>query len=353
VNVSGAADGPRMLIPPVVQADRPPRIGDVRHVFDGCTMGTTWRVLVHGAPALDRAAVAAGIQARLEEVVAQMSTWEPASDLSVFNRAPAGTSCVLPAAFAEVLACALAVASASGGAFDPTVGPIVDAWGFGPQGRPGMAGRGGLDDARARCGWRRIDFDAATRRLRQPGGAALDLSAIAKGYGVDRVAAWLDARGLTSHLVEVGGELKGSGVKPDGTPWWVALEHPQESAEPAPMTAPKHPQGHERPALTVALNGLAVATSGDYQRWFAHDGQRYAHTVDPATGAPVQNGVAAASVFHADCMTADAWSTALTVLGADAGIDCADRHGLAARLIERTPDGLRERLSAACAAMLT
>jgi thiamine biosynthesis lipoprotein len=176
------------------------------------------------------------------------------------------------------------------------------------------------------------------RALRQPGGLALDLSAIAKGFAVDLVARRLVAAGIESHLVEIGGELRGSGVKPDGQPWWVRLEHPDPDSA-----------GGD---TLLALHGLAVATSGDYRRWFEQDGTRYGHTIDPRDGRPIRHGLAAVTVIHPQCMLADAWSTALNVLGPDAGPALATRLGLAARFVVRHEGRFEERTSAAFDSLL-
>jgi thiamine biosynthesis lipoprotein len=237
-----------------------------------------------------------------------------------------------------VLACALAVREASGGAFDPCAGELVDLWGFGAHGRhaePGFAPPSDDAVAAALSRSRALEFDTAHGRIRQPGGLRLDLSGIAKGYAVDAVCALLEARGLHHYLVEIGGELRGAGMKPDGQPWWVTLEEGEGAGE-----------------TVLALHGLACATSGDYRRFFDYSGRRYAHTLDPRTGRPVEHGVAAATVIGADCMRADAWATALTVLGPVVGIALADREGLAARMLVRDGAALRETTSAAFRAML-
>lgn len=333
MNLAPATRPTRRVLLPATLDRAPPPLGGRVHEFGGRTMGTTWSVRLVGAAQLRREPVLAAIQSVLDGVVAQMSTWEPASDLCRFNRAAPGTWQVLPDDFLEVLACAREVAEHSGGAFDPTAGPLVDAWGFGPAAPHGVPDGADLLEALGRTGWRRIDLDPVRRSLLQPGRLALDLSAIAKGFGVDLVARRLAALGIESHLVEVGGELRGRGLKPDGQPWWVQLEDPDPASE-----------GR---ATMLALHGLSVATSGDYRRWFEQDGLRYSHTIDPRDGLPVRHGLTSVTVIHASCMPADAWSTALGVLGPDAGLALANRLGLAARFVVRHDARFEERTSAA------
>ena len=195
------------------------------HALGGATMGTLWQVSLSAPPGADLHVLHDGIQACLDRVVAQMSTWEPDSDISRYNRAPAGSWQALPQPFFDGLREALAIAEDSDGACDPTVGPLVQAWGFGPYGQGGaVPDASTLAEARARVGWRRLELDASRQRVLQPGGVALDLSGIAKGHAVDAVVDWLQARGLSAALVEVGGELRGYGRKPDGTPWKVLAE---------------------------------------------------------------------------------------------------------------------------------
>ena len=327
----------RVLVPASVDRTPPPLGGRV-HEFGGRTMGTTWSVRLVAHDALERAPVLHTIQSALDEVVDQMSTWVAHSDLCRFNGAAPATWRALPASFFDVLACARDVAERSDGAFDPTAGALVDAWGFGPAAQQGVPDDAGLTGALGRAGWRRLELDAARRAARQPGGLALDLSAIAKGFGVDLVARRLVAAGIESHLVEVGGELRGSGVKPDGQPWWVRLEHPDHEGS--------------GDGTLLALHGLSVATSGDYRRWFEHDGTRYSHTIDPRDGLPIRHGLASVSVIHPQCMLADAWSTALNVLGPDAGPALAARLGLAARFVVRRAARFEERTSAAFDSLL-
>ena len=289
-------------------------------------MGTRWRLTAVSPP--DGAAAA--VQAALDRVVAQMSQWEPASDLSRFNRAAAETWRSLPPEFARVLAAALGVAEASGGAFDPAIGGAADLWGFGPAPAPASVPDPAMTSA-AVAG--EIEFDGPGLRGRRTGSAQLDLSGIAKGFGVDLAAEALLARGVRHFLLEVGGELRGHGLKPDGQPWWVEIERP-----PGATGAP----------LRAALHELSVATSGDYRRWLDADGERHGHTLDPRSGRPVRNGVRSVTVLHPSCMLADAWATALTVLGPLDGMALADAQGFAAHMIT----GDEEFLSAPLRAML-
>ncbi|WCM29894.1 FAD:protein FMN transferase [Sphingomonas sp. QA11] len=294
-------------------------------------MGTSWSArVVSPRPASD---IRAAIKRALDGVIAEMSNWEPDSDLSRFNRAPPGQWQALPADLLQVLDAGLAVARASGGAFDPTAGALVDLWGFGPAGRGALPAE--TEVMAAPVGWRKLEISET--RARRTADVRLDLSGIAKGFGVDALARALHGLGAGDFLAEIGGELVGAGVKPDGEPWWVELEAP-----PGARIAP----------LRVALHDLAVATSGDYRRFFETGGRRYAHSIDPRTRRPVANGIAAVTVLNPRCMLADAWATALTVLGPEEGLALAIREGLAVRFVIRDASGYREILSPALDEML-
>lgn len=329
----------RVLVPGSIDS-RGPAVGGHVHALDGRSMGTTWSVRWVGPAAVDAPAWRAAIQAELDSVVAEMSTWEAGSDLSRFNALPEGAECTLPPACFEVLAAGLEIAARTQGAFDPAAGGLVDLWGFGPRARhdePGFTPptRAQAMAAAARGNWRSLRVDAPARRVRQPGGLRLDFSGIAKGHAVDRIAQRLAALGAADHLVEVGGELRGAGMKPDGQPWWVDLQPPPGAS---------NDLGETR----LALHGLSVATSGDYLRQYMHDGERLSHTIDPRNGMPVANGVASVSVIHPQAMRADAWATALTVLGTDEALAMADAERLAVLLIRRDGAGrLHEHLSEA------
>ena len=306
----------------------------------GETMGTRWSVRLVAARNADLHALHAGIEGQLALVVQQMSTWESGSAISLFNRAEAGSRHALPDAFRHVLQCALEIAAASEGAFDPTIGPLVGLWGFGAHARSGAPAAAELQHERTRVGWQRIYIDPDTGSLLQPGDVQLDLSAIAKGFAVDLVAAHLRDRGVNAALVEVGGELYGYGSKPDGTPWRVLVEAGPEEDD------------HSLEPRVLELDGLAVASSGDRWHHYARDGQRYTHTIDPRTGAPRTHAAAGVTVLAEDTMHADGWATALTVLGSDAGHALAQRLGLAARFLDRSDDGLQERMTDAFQAHL-
>ncbi|BBD98205.1 FAD:protein FMN transferase [Sphingobium amiense] len=287
-------------------------------------MGTSWSAQIVDPPE----ECAATIETVLARVIDQMSNWEADSAISRFNRTPVGEWMALPRDMLTVLGAALEVARLSDGAFDPAVGRMVAAWGFGP----------GTADAAPATGrahpWTAIEMgDERARRLAD---VALDFSGIAKGFAVDAVAEALRGIGVDNGLVEIGGELRGIGVKPDIQPWWVDMETPPDIAV---------------PPLRVALSGLAVATSGDYRRFRVAQGRRLSHNIDPATGEPVVDSLASVTVLHDSAMMADAWATAILVSGAGRGMALAQRHGLAARLIERAPLP-REHLSPALAAML-
>lgn len=316
------------------------------HDLAGQTMGTTWSVRLVTEDHLCVSRLRIDIEQHLDAIVREMSHWMPDSDLGRFNLAASATWHALPAAFFEVLSYAMSVAEDSGGAYDPVAGALVNLWGFGPFNRYGEPGfvMPSPDAVRAmtgKAGWRRIELDHTHRRVRQPGGALLDLSAVAKGYGVDRVARYLEQQGILHYLVEVGGELRGAGMKPDGQPWWVALEQPD--AETA---------GEDNAGILLALHGLAVATSGDYRRCFYVDGKRYSHTLDPRTGYPLCNDIASVTVVHESCMAADALSTALSVLGVEDGMCFAEARCLAARFLVRQGDGFVEHASSSFLEML-
>lgn len=280
-------------------------------------MGTTWSAKIVAPPP----GVQTAIEGVLATIIAQMSHWEPTSQLSRINDSPPGIWHRIGPEFAQVMTIALDIAKRSQGAFDPAMGVAVDLWGFGPPGpRVGLPSEAEIEAARALCGYDAIDFDPLLLRLRLTRPVRLDLSGIAKGYAVDAVAARLRALGCLDFLVEIGGELLGEGIQPDGQPWWVDVETPP---------------GLDAEPLRIALHGMAVATSGDYRRNFVEGGTTYTHTIDSRTGRPATSGVASVAVLHCDCAQADAWASALTVASACERMVLAERYGLAAHILLR------------------
>jgi FAD:protein FMN transferase len=335
----------RVLIPTALPNHAWPARHSPAVVFEmgGETMGTTWSAKMVLSDHSRIEPLRTGIERVLSRITSQMSQWEAASDLSRFNASPAGTWHGLPQEFFKVLSCALDWAERTGGAYDPTLGTTVDLWGFGPFAvAAGPPSRHEIDEARAASGWRRLRLDRENGRAFQPGSLRLDLCGIAKGYAVDEVIAFLRRHDVADALVEIGGELRGEGVKPDGSPWWVAFERPRSHDS----------VDGDRAETLLALCGLSVATSGDERRFFEHAGKRYAHTIDPRTGFPLAHDLISVTVVAEDCMTADALATALIVLGPEHGPRFAAENGYAARFVRLTGNRIEEQFSPALAAML-
>ncbi len=296
----------------------------------GGIFGTTWTVkLVGESP--DVTALSRDLDRRLQLLDMALSTYREDSELMRLNRAGAGEWVEVSPELHEVLALSKRVHHASDGAFDPTVGVLVRAWGFGPDAKPTAAPNvEGL--------MRTVDFDAlelhpskrAARWTRA--GVELDLSAIAKGYAVDELAARLDESGETRYMVEIGGEVRVRGDGPSGGPWRIGVESPRAGAPRAP-------------AVAVALRDGAMATSGDYRNFYQLDGRTVSHTIDPRTGSPVTHEVGSVTVLCATAAEADAWATALNVLGHGLGESVASRAGLDYLMIVRVEDGFRHIVS--------
>lgn len=321
----------RVLVPLTLHPDSLPGhpVGAVMHVLQGETMGTTWSLRALASEAV-KPRLQMGAQQVLDLVVSQMSHWQEQSDLGRYNHAAAGSWLKLQPEFFEVLTAAQRYADESAGAFDPTVGPLVNAWGFGPSPkRTTPPSPQEIEQARAQVGWQRLQLDNAKREVLQPGGVQLDLSSIAKGFAVDQLARYLQSNGIDHWMVEVGGELRGQGCKLDGEPWWIELER----------------LSTEFPRTLLALHGLSVASSGDYRRYFECEGRRYAHTLDPRSGQPVSHALAAVTVLHAECMHADAMATVLAVLEPAEAYDFACRRNIAALFVLRKDEHFEERMT--------
>lgn len=303
----------------------PPRVE-----LAGTAMGTTWSVVL-GASGRSRDEVrraGAAVDAAFAAIERRMSTWDPDSELSRFNRHGSGEPYPLSSETLAVLAIAQEVSERTQGAFDVTVRPLVAAWGFGAGARaPGAAPEPAeLATLRARVGFRLLELDHAggTARKRHPR-LECDLSAIAKGFGVDRAAEALADLGFADFLVELGGEVRVGGERPGGGAWRVAIEWPDADSREA--------------KVSVELGDAALATSGDYRSFYEQGGERFSHLLDPRTGRPVRHGLASVSVVHREAALADAWATALAVLGPAEGFARAEVEGLGAYFVERTSAG--------------
>jgi thiamine biosynthesis lipoprotein len=309
--------------------------------FHGLTMGSTYTVKIAtpGATEATMAAAQTAVADALADVVARMSHYDAGSELSRLNRQPLGVPFALSAPTRKVFEVAQAVKSASDGAFDVAIGRAVDEWGFGPGERPRTVPpaqavlqlqalhRGGA-----------LTLDPAAGTLTRHADVWANLSGIAKGYGVDRAALALEQLGIADYMIEVGGEIRTRGNNAQGRPWQLAIERPDAMPQ--------------RALRIVPLAGRSLATSGDYRNFFMHQGRRYSHELDPRSAAPVAHALASVSVVADDCTLADAWATALFVLGPQRGLAAATRHGLAAHFVVRRVDGgFEEHQSAAFAAL--
>ena len=296
--------------------------------LSGRSMGTTWHVTYLPAPAAKGdppGYIQKEIESILDKVNLSMSTYRSDSEISRFNVLVVDEWLAISAGFVTVLDAALTVGEASGGAYDVTVGPLVNLWGFGPQAREdSVPDKGELEVLLQHVGQGKLRLDRQGRKLLKTDELSLDFSSVAKGYAVDLVANWLGSRGVNDYLVEVGGEMRLSGKKSGGELWRVAIESPDSL--------------HGSVATAISLSDSAVATSGDYRNYFEVDGKRFSHTIDPRTGYPVEHDLVSVTVVHSRAMMADAWATALTVLGADRAMEVALTEGLAVYFIRREGD---------------
>ncbi len=290
-------------------------------------MGTRWSVTCDAAPGIDVQPLQEALAATVHQVDAQMSPWLAGSDLNRLNHTPPGTWLALPPEILEVLACALDICRLSRGAFDPAMGALVDAWGFGAvRDTPDAAAIRAAAGAPHPPTHEALELDLAAGRARTHAPLQLDLCGIAKGYAVDRMAGVLQRHGVQHALVALDGELRAVGRQASGQPWAVAVESPEA--------------GRRAVHSVVELQDLAVATSGDYRRYLEVGGARLAHTMDARRAAPVRNEVASVTVLARQCMHADAWATALLVAGPGEGLALAQRMGLEALWLLRREGAL-------------
>jgi thiamine biosynthesis lipoprotein len=296
-------------------------------VLRGGTMGTTWSIIYADPGDVSGEAMQSLVESELLAINAALSTYIPDSEISRLNNAEGAEAVPLSPRFAAVLDAALQVGALSGGAYDVTIGPLIELWGFGARDSGDVfPSDAAIRTAQASVGAAQLRWDPATGVLERPAGMRVDLSSIAKGYAVDRLSDLLFGQGVSNSLVEIGGELRARGSRPEGGPWRLAVESP----DPA----------RSRFVEALSISNASVATSGDYRNFFEHEGQRYSHLVDPRTGYPVAHELVSVTVIDEQCMFADAMATALIVLGFDAAWELAQTRGIAAHFVSRVGDGL-------------
>lgn len=294
----------------------------------GNTMGTTYHIkLVKSGKLPELQLLQAEIDIALEAVNDQMSTYRPKSELSQFNTMPLSQTVEVSADTIKVLKEGFRLYELTDGALDVTLGPLVNLWGFGPDKRPTKIPTDEMIvEAKTKTGIEHVAIVGNKLNKRIPE-LYIDLSSVAKGFGVDKIVELLEKYQVTGYMVEIGGELRVKGVKPGNVPWRVAVEQPSVD---------------ERKIQQLIVPGdMAMATSGDYRNYYEGDGRRYSHLIDPRTGFPINHKLASATVMHPSTMTADGLATALMVLGTQASLDLAERENLAIMLIEKQDDGFK------------
>ncbi len=295
--------------------------------LSGETMGTTFNVTAIGED-LDETALAASVEETLAAVNAKMSNWDPNSEVSTFSASTSTDPVAVSDEFALVLAAANDVHNKTDGAFDVTLGPLIELWGFGPR-KPEdpVPSDADIEAALAGVGQNRLltlDAEAGTLAKSEPG-VGINLSAIAKGYGIDAVAETLRDAGIENYLVEIGGDLVSKGQNDKGETWQIGIEKPQA--------------GSQSLQLIVSLDDRGMASSGDYKNYFEQDGVRYSHIIDPTTGRPITHRTTSVTVLAENAMMADAWATAMLALGQEKGMQLAEEHKLAVYFISRDVTG--------------
>lgn len=317
------------------------RSGPLTHELSGQTMGTSFSIkIVSPGDDLDKTLLSRRVNVILENVNSRMSTWLPESELSLFN-ANASTDWIETSVeFCRVIESALSISDKTDGAFDITVGPLVNLWGFGPDenAAPEPPSDQQIEIAALRVGYRKLQADCdkpAVRKARAD--VYIDLSAYAKGYAVDQIANEFDERRIDNYLVEIGGELRIRGRNASGRNWAIAIEKPARL---------------DRSVQTIVhLSDQAMATSGDYRNYFEFGGKRFSHTIDARSGRPITHRAAAVTVIAKSAAEADAMATALLVLGPDEGFALAEKNRTPAYFLLRNELRIEEQMTAAFAAL--
>ena len=290
--------------------------------LDGQTMGTYFAIAIDGAGEADSQSIRERIEECLTDVNRQMSTWDPESEISKFNQSEGTDWFSVSPEFAMVVVESIRIHKLTNGAFDPTVAPLIDLWGFGAKRPKQFPSQEAIDTARARVGMEFIEAQQKPPAIkRTKPGITLNLSAIAKGHGVDRVSELLTSLGYPSHVVDIGGEDRTGIAKANGDKWRLGVESPFGEIQ-----------------RVVESTEQSVATSGDYRNYFEINGVRYSHAIDPTTGRPVKNPPASISVLSESCMTADGLATGLMVMGTEKGFQFAKAHNLSVLYLDVADD---------------
>ncbi|WP_404830043.1 FAD:protein FMN transferase [Shewanella glacialimarina] len=294
--------------------------------LEGRTMGTTYHITLVTNEHLPQAQLLqTEIDMALETVNNQMSTYRPNSELSRFNQLQIRQGVDVSPDTLLVVKEGIRLNEITDGALDITLGPLVNLWGFGPDKRPtSIPTAQAISDAKAKTGINELTIEG-TKLVKHNADLYVDLSSIAKGFGVDKVASLLDKYQIEGYLVEIGGEISTKGTKYDGTPWRVAIEKPAEDGQEVQQV--------------IELDTIALATSGDYRIYYEENGERFTHLIDPRTGYPIKHKLASATVLHKSSMTADGYATAMMVLGTEASLALAKEQNLAIMLIEKQEQG--------------
>jgi len=301
--------------------------------LEGSIFGTSWSlVYVPEEISPESSVIEASVLEAFEVVDFEMNTYVPDTALSRFNQMPVGEVIEMGWDFAYLLSEAQRITRLSDGAYDVTVGPLLDLWGFGPQGPKAYPSEQEIEEAKAVTGWSFIDWNPTNRQLsKRKSGVEIELSSIAKGYAVDLGADALDELGIQNFLLEVGGEMQARGVSPRGDLWRVAIERP-EMARSGVQAA-------------LSITDVGIATSGDYRNYFEVDGIRYSHLIDPRTGYPIRHDLVSVTVIHPSTAIADAWATAMAVMGSEASLALAEARQMAVYVIRRSGDTLSSQWS--------
>lgn len=308
------------------QAPNKPKMQEV--LLQGKTMGTTFTIKVFvPEEKVTELSLFSDVSKILKDVNQSMSTYIPDSEINQFNRMPAGKNFIISEDFRRVTAESIRL-GLSTGTLDVTMGPLIDLWGFGPDNRPETIPADDLiAEIKQYIGVDKLKL-STEGLMKTVDGLEISYSATAKGFGIDKVAEYLDALSLTNYMVEIGGEIRTSGNKPDHSPWVLAIEQPDA----APGTREFH--------KLIRVNDIAMATSGDYRIFYDVDGVHYSHLIHPETGKPVRQDLVSVTVLHSSAMTADGLATALTVMGTEKAKRYAEQHNLPVYLISKTAEGL-------------